>query len=532
MNCTAAYIPYNKTGRFSNLVIDYIEGDPTLDPFISFRPTLDGITSAIREKNFPTEYRNLLGDQLVDQYKSVSRAEKVLSNISSIKKENTFTVCTAHQPNLFTGPLYFIYKIIHVIRLAEYLNEALPDFHFVPVYYMGSEDADLEELGHVVVDGKKYIWNTNQKGAVGRMKVDEELIGLIAKIKGQLLVEPFGREILSLLESCYTPGITIEDATFRMVHTLFGKYGLVVLLPDNRKLKELFIPVVQQELKEQFSNREISEVIKAFPENYKIQVEGRDINLFYLDEQTRDRIVPTKKGFAIANATLSFTKDELLELVKAEPEKISPNVVLRPVYQELILPNIIFVGGGSELAYWLELKSVFKTVGLSMPVLVMRNSFSVVSKQQMELAGKLGLSPGEFFQSKEVALKKIIMANTSVKLTFPEEIVQLEELYEKLSSHAVAVDETLEVHVAALLKNAVSRIHKLEKKMYRSEKLRHEARQRQLDKFFSSQFPKGSLQERVDNLLFYYSKWSEDFIENILKFSKALDQEYCLLIEE
>ena len=183
------YIPYSATGKFAKIILDYVAGANDLKDFYEHAVNLNGTIASINgRKNFNTN-RKLLVEQLQLQYKNLADSGKVKANIDALSNENTFTVCTAHQPNIFTGHLYFIYKILHTIKLADDLKKQLPTYNFVPVFFMGSEDADLEELNHTVVDGKKYVWNTKQTGAVGRMKVDDNLLKLIDEIEGRLSVE-------------------------------------------------------------------------------------------------------------------------------------------------------------------------------------------------------------------------------------------------------------------------------------------------------------------------------------------------------
>ena len=189
---------------FSKLVTDYIVGDGKLKKYFSYTADNEGIVNSIENRKAHKINRELLVEELQDSYSNISTSDKVTKNIQSLLSENTFTVCTAHQPNIFTGHLYFIYKIVHAIKLADDLNEKHPDLNFVPVYFMGSEDADLEELGELVVDGKKYNWQTNQKGAVGRMKVDAQLISIIDELEKQLKGSEFGEEIIAKIKTFYT----------------------------------------------------------------------------------------------------------------------------------------------------------------------------------------------------------------------------------------------------------------------------------------------------------------------------------------
>ncbi|MCX6294098.1 MAG: bacillithiol biosynthesis BshC, partial [Sphingobacteriales bacterium] len=217
MNIKTSHIEYQQTKSFSNLVVDYLNGNEALKPFYKFEPNLDGIQAAIESRKHSNTNRKLLVDVFSKQYENYNASEKTKKNIELLLKENTFTICTAHQSNIFTGQLYFIYKIIHAIKLADDLNNKMSNNHFVPVYYMGSEDADLNELGEIEIDGKKLKWNTQQKGAVGRMIIDTDFIRLIKEIENQLIVEQHGADIISIIKSHYTLGKSIAQATFELV---------------------------------------------------------------------------------------------------------------------------------------------------------------------------------------------------------------------------------------------------------------------------------------------------------------------------
>ena len=200
MDCISTRIPYRQTGCFGKTVVDYIDQHASLKEFFNYPPTIQGIKKAIDDRKQFNYDRNVLVQELRKQYSAVSLSEKTKKNIDALGSKNTFTFTTAHQNNIFTGPLYFIYKILHTIKLAEYCKINLPEYNFVPVFYIGSEDADLDELNHVYVGGEKLTWNTKQTGAVGRMKVDKELIRLIGLMEGQLSVLPFGNEITGLIK--------------------------------------------------------------------------------------------------------------------------------------------------------------------------------------------------------------------------------------------------------------------------------------------------------------------------------------------
>ncbi|MEP6712787.1 MAG: bacillithiol biosynthesis cysteine-adding enzyme BshC [Ferruginibacter sp.] len=532
MNFKAQHISYGQTKSFSKIVLDYLNNATPLRPFYNYPASIDGLKKTIEErKAYPTN-RSVLVEQLKNQYRSLQTSDAVKANITALLSENTFTICTAHQPNIFTGHLYFIYKILHAIKLADELKAQIAGCNFVPVYYMGSEDADLEELGEVYINGKKYTWKTEQKGAVGRMKIDKAFIALIDEIEGQLGVEKFGAEILLSVRKAYTINKTIEQATFEFVNELFGEYGLVILLPDNTVLKNEFSGVIKKELTEQFSSKAVAETIAQFPAEYKVQAAGRELNMFYLKDDSRERIEKGNSEWAVFNTTTSFKKDQLFEELKNYPERFSPNVILRPVFQEMILPNIAFIGGGGELAYWLELKKVFEAVQVPYPVLILRNSFTIIPKKIGDKIAALKLDAVDFFEKESDLINALVKRQSTLKLEVEEEKSGLQELYARIQSAANLVDITLQAHVSALQTQALMRIELLEKKMLKAERIKFEAQQRQITKIRIALFPGNGLQERVDNILPYYSIFGKELIGMLYKNSRGLQQDFCIVTED
>jgi bacillithiol biosynthesis cysteine-adding enzyme BshC len=529
MNFKVEYIAYSSTTSFSKIVTDYIDDNSALQPFYKHEVSIQGIKNAITQRQGFNTDRKLLTQVLQEQYKDVELTALQKDNIALLEQDNCFTITTAHQPNIFTGPLYFIYKILHAIKLAAYCKEQLPKYNFVPVYYMGSEDADLEELNHIHINCEKYEWQTNQTGAVGRMKVDDNLLKLIDTIAGQLLVQPFGNEIISALKNAYQGNSTIEQATFNFVNYLFATYGLIILLPDNKLLKQSFAPVIKKELQEQFSHTAVAETVAAFPAQYKVQASGRELNLFYLKEDRRERIEKVSGQWSVVKSTIQFMEEELLTELTNYPERFSPNVILRPVFQETILPNVAFIGGGGELAYWLELKKVFEDVQVPYPVLVLRNSFLIIDEQQQLLAKKLELSSIDLFLTTENLLTNLVKKESDKQLQLQGEKEALQSVYDEIKKVITTIDTSLLKHTDALQNKAINKLTALEKKMLKAEKKKFEAQKRQLEKLRQQLFPKNNLQERVESVLPFYAKWGSASIENLLHASSPLNQQFTLL---
>ncbi len=532
LNFTSSYYSYKQTGSFNTWVEDYLNDNPALRPFYKYQPDLEGIGNAIKSRSSFNTDRNLLVQKFRTQYQHISNKEKVEVNISKLQNENCFTVCTAHQPHLFLGPLYVVYKILHAIRLATELNQKIPDCQFVPVYFMGSEDADLQELGNVVVGGKKYTWDTLQTGAVGRMKVDEALLQLLNTLKEDLGGLHHVTSLLQALKQSFTPEKSIEQATLELVHSFFGKYGLLVFLPDDPVSKRNFIPVMKKELQTHFSFACVSKTQALIPSKYHTQLKGREINLFYLQDSIRERIVKTENGFELYSTKRSFSYDEMMDELEKFPERFSPNVILRPLYQEMMLPNVAFIGGGSEMAYWMQLKVVFEEVGIPYPVLVLRNSFLLIEQKIDRLFAKLELTHQACFSSLESLTYEWVMNNATAQLTLDAEIESLKKWFEGIKEKARQTDVTLVSSASSIETKFIADLKHLEQKIFRAEKKKQDLALQQLTKIKQSTHPNGVLQERSESCLYFFAKLGPDLFESVLQNSLALDMQFCILNEQ
>ena len=542
MKFKATSIPYRATRLYSNLVNDYMESKGEAASFVNYAPTIDGYKKAIEQRtSFPTN-RKVLVEVLQSQYTQLAKdtnASSLLNNqhafklvnenVSLLLKENTFTVTTAHQPNIFTGPLYFIYKIIHAIQLAAELKKKFPKNNFVPVYYMGSEDADLQEVGAYTLAGEAYQWNTKQKGALGRMKVDDELIKLLQNLEGYWSVKPLGKDTLEVLKQAYLKGKTISEATLALVHAYFGQYGLVVLQPDNTALKSLFVEVMEKELRTGFSQKAIGPTKEKLASTYHVQSDGRDLNLFYLKENSRTRIEKQGSDYIVVDTEIRYTEEEIVQELHAHPERFSPNVILRGVYQETILPGIAFIGGGGELAYWMELKNVFNEVKVHYPILQLRNSFMFMNEKQTAHWNNLGFTLADLFKPVLELELDYIKSQTQENLALTNHIASLNELYESIQQDVIKIDTSLGDHAKNLSIQAQKKLALLEKKMIRAEKRKQQTSIDRLQAIKGSLFPKNSLQERIENFAEWVGDYGWDWVEAIMQHSTTLNPSFTII---
>lgn len=531
MNYTSRGIKHEKTNAFSNLVIDYVNKNGFLKNFYIHPPDIEGLQDATVKKNIKGINRELLVTALGEQYKNIDTSEKVKENIARLSLENTFTICTAHQPNIFTGYLYFVYKILHAAKIADELSKRFPQNNYVPVYYMGSEDNDLAELNHINLNGDRLTWTTSQTGSVGRMNT-KGIATVIDQISGQLSIFEHGAELITELKKAYIESATIQEATLKFVDFLFREYGVIVLIADTPVLKEQMINIFRDDLFNHVPKNIVDTTIHKLSEKYKIQVNPREINLFYMKNNIRERIVEDGNLFKINNTEIVFTRQEIEQELETHPERFSPNVVLRGLYQEIILPNIAFIGGGSEIAYWLELKDLFQHYNVPFPVLILRNSFLIIDEKMTKLAEKLKLDIEELFLDANEILVNIVKAQSNHQLTLEKEIATLTAFYEHIKKLSVGIDYTLFQHVDAIKTRAEKNLKDLEKKLVKAEKRKYQDQQAQISRIKSNLFPNNNLQERVENILPYYSKYGNALIKMLYQHSPTLQPQFTIVTEK
>lgn len=519
MDCTYSGVDISKTGYFSNIINDYLKGEEKLSPFYVHSPDIIGISNALKARvGFKTD-RKLLVDGLKSQYSFVQDDPFVSSNIDRLLLDNTYTIVTAHQPAIFTGTLYFVYKILHTVALCNKMKELHPGNEFVPVYYMGSEDADLDELGQIYLSGDTIRWETKQEGAVGRMKA-EQLDPILNRIEGELSVLPFGKELIDLLKSCYHRKHNIQEATFKLLHELFGRFGVVVFIPDHKEFKKAMVPVFKKDLFDNLPYEKVSETIELLEKDYKVQANPRQINLFYFGDGRRDRIEKSGDNeWSVIGTDLKFTREELEKELVEYPERFSPNVILRGLMQETLLPNLAYVGGGGELAYWMEYRTMFEKFEIPFPALILRKSFLLVEEKYQKKINRLGLKVTSLFHSQEEIMSEIVNRNTESQLSLVNEIEEISKNYDRINYLSGSIDITLEKHVASLKVRSIKALQALEKKMLRAEKRKFSEEQQMVESIKKNLFPKNNLQERVENFMPWYAKYGPVFFDELLKVS-------------
>ena len=514
-------IELGETGNFSPIFLDYLQQKDQLRPFYHLYPSMENLGKQLRLKEFSKEKRAVLAKVLEEQYADIEVGTKVRDHISQLKSAKTFTITTGHQLNIFSGPLYFIYKIATVINTCKKLAEAFPEFNFVPVYWMASEDHDFEEINHFRLFGKTYTWETDQTGAVGRF----DPVGL----RNILSALP---EKLALFEQAYLGHNNLADATRFFVNELFGSQGLVVVDADHPGLKaEIKGLMLDDLIKHQAESIVVPDSDRIEKMGYKSQVFCRPVNFFYLDNGIRERIVYQNGRYEINNTDLFFTKEEIQELVQTNPEKFSPNVILRPLYQETILPNLAYIGGPAEVAYWLQLHGLFRHYKIPFPVLMPRNFALIINRANAKKIGKTGVEPKSLFRDEQFLKERFITGNGGRKLTLEREKEILEQVFQSIKNQALTVDKSLGGFIGAEGNKVLKSVENIEKRLKKAEESKYENSLKSLLAVKEKLFPEGKLQERADNFLNFYIN-NPDFTDRILEAVDPFDFRFHILIED
>lgn len=524
-------ISYKDTNYFSKLICDYLDQVSQLKDFYDRFPKIDNFKDQIidKQQSYSDINRKVLTEVLSKQYTDFKISDLTQNNLKLLEHTNTFTITTGHQLNLFTGPLYFLYKIITAINLCKELKVKFPKYDFVPVYWMASEDHDFDEINYFNFKGKKLRWNRPSNGAVGRLTT-EGLDAVLEVFSAELPLGAYADKLKKLFKQSYLEHDNLSEATRFLANELFGDYGLVIIDADDVALKKIFAPCVESELLQQTAQTQINITNQKLEDlGYGTQVNPRDINFFYLTDELRERITLVNSKYHIVNTKISFTKEEILVELKNHPERFSPNVVLRPLYQEVILPNLCYIGGGGELAYWFQLKSNFEVNNVPFPVLLLRNSALIKSGKITEKLKSLNISNKDLFLGKDSLINKKVRQISNIDIDFSPQIKHLQEQFKALYELAEQTDASFLGAVKAQEVKQLKGLKHLEKRLLKAQKRQLKDQVERMAEHYNLLFPNGNLQERVSNFSEFYLEYGDALVPELLHVLNPLAGEFVVL---
>ena len=520
-------IEYQRLSQLSQTDLAYISGDPRLRDFYSYEPTLEGFAEAIEQrKKFPVD-RPLLLEAVKEQYSDLSLVLPVKDE--ELLSENTFFITTAHQPVLLTGPLFHIYKIASTIHLANDLTRAYPGQKFIPAFVMSGEDHDWEEINHFYLFGRRYEWEREAGGPCGRFST-EGLEKVIWSLEAPLEHSAFGKQIIELLRKCLDRAKNYGQFHTLLVDALFKDTGLLIINLDDVRLKRSFIPLFEKEILYRFSHEEVPQTQEQITEKgFRAQAYCRDINLFYMTDEIRERIDPEGKKYLRITSGVEYNEAEILHELHQHPERFSPNVILRPLYQEYVLPNLAYIGGGGEIAYWLERRSQFHLAGVHFPMLVRRNSLLILDHSALSQIEKLDLELTDLMEPTDAIIRNYLLKHSKVELNYDDEINKIRDAYQELAAKAEKLDPTLSKAILAEESKHLKTFDQLGSRLLRTEKHQHETQTNRIQRLKEKLFPEGGLQERHDNFLAYYANEGAEWIKEIIGVCDPFKKKFILL---
>jgi bacillithiol biosynthesis cysteine-adding enzyme BshC len=524
------HIRYHDTGYFSKLMCEYLDENQELKQFYNRFPKLENFKDQIEEKkaSFKKESRTTLTSVLNKQYKTIKTSELTFENIESLKSENTFTITTGHQLNLFTGPLYFLYKIVSAINLAKELKAQYPDFNFVPVYWMATEDHDFDEINYFNFKGKKVQWNRESSGAVGELNT-AGLEDVFSVFSEQLGTSKNAETLKTLFSTAYLNHDNLAEATLFLADELFKDYGLVIIDANVPELKRAFIRIIKDELLNQTSYKAVTKTNQSLSESYNIQVNPREINLFYLDKNLRERIVFEDDAYKVINTDIYWSKSEIQKVLLEHPEKFSPNVIMRPLYQEVILPNLCYIGGGGEIAYWFQLKDYFNKVNIPFPILLLRNSVLILTESQSKKLQNLNISKEDVFLKRDTLINKKVREISNIDIDFSSQKEHLYQQFQELYKLAEQTDKSFLGAVKSQEIKQLKGLSKLEKRLLKAQKKVLSDQVLRMTDIQSELFPNQSLQERNTNFSEFYLEHGKQLIPNLIDSLEPLKGQFLIL---
>ena len=525
-------IPYSETGYFSKLICDYLDQDSKITPFYHRFPSLENYEDQIKEKQawFSDASRAVLVDALQKQYASFSVSDTTQLHLEKLASATTFTITTGHQLNLFTGPLYFLYKIIHTITLSRKLKQQHPQYDFVPVYWMATEDHDFDEINYFRFKGSKIQWNREDGGAVGELST-EGLDAVLEVFVTALGTTTNAQHLASLFKEAYIKHSNLADATRYLANELFGEYGLVIVDGNDVALKGIFAPYVERELFEEVAHKNVTaQTGELTGLGYPEQVHPREINLFYIPKGIRERIIREGDDFIVNNTDIRFTEAEIRAELEAHPERFSPNALLRPLFQEIILPNLTYIGGGGELAYWFQLKSCFKEMQVPFPMLLLRNSALIRTEKQKKKTEALNITNAQLFLKQNELVNQRIRTISNIDIDLSEQRTFLKEQFKAMHTLAAETDASFIGAVKAQEVKQLKGLDHLEKRLLKAQKRKLKDQVQRIIDIQNALFPLHSLQERNTNFAEFYLEFGPNLVPELLEALDPTGGEFTIII--
>jgi bacillithiol biosynthesis cysteine-adding enzyme BshC len=522
------YIQYQELPGFRSIFIDYIQNTDKARKYFE--------QNFLDEHNYEQKFqeisnsnkihRAILPEIINEQYESLKKSKLIISNLELLKNPKTMAVVTGQQLGLYGGPLYTIYKIITAIKLSRRLKEKYDKYNFVPIFWLEGDDHDFDEVASISFFNKVNELTTItyddglgeeiNRGSVGRIKFNDKFADVIKKLSEELKESDFKESIFTELENIYNSSKGFLSSFREFINNLFGDYGLIILDPQDRKIKKLLRPIFKKELEDYRFHADSSIQRSAqIDDDYHAQVKVKPVNLFITENKGRYLLEPTDTGFKPKNKKSRYTLDEMLSRVETNPEDFSASVLLRPICQDYILPTAFYVGGPAEIAYFGQIVPNYEFFNVPKPFIYPRASATILEKNIVNLLEKFELSVKDVFQDNENIKNEIIsnVADIDINSVFDESVNEINIVIDNLKEKLFAIDPTLVDNANKSLDKIIHTLNIMRSKADSAMQRKHDTVLRQVDRIFLNLYPNGNYQERELNYISFAIKYGDDFVK-------------------
>lgn len=518
-------LKFESLPQFPGLYVDYINNFENLSDFYeydfksneSFRKRIDYL------QNFSNDLREKIANILSKQYENFSPSVKTLANIDKLKKNNSFAIITGQQISVAGGPLYSILKTITALKLSFLLKEKFFSYNFIPIFWMPTDDSDFDEINSLALINKenkpvKILFDKSEridkKTIVGRINIEESHQIFFDELPEHLRSSEFTEELILNLKKYYTPGKTLKTAFKEFLMSLFDEEGLIIFDPDDPEAKKTLVPIFEREIHNYADHsRLLIQDSAILEENYHAQVKIKPINLFLLEGNERFLIEPDKNNFFIRGKKTSYSKNNLLEILQAEPQRFIPNVLLRPICQDFLFPTLCYVAGPSEIAYFAQIKNYYKVFGAQMPIIYPRVSATILEPAAKKILDKYKISLSDFFANKNECFKNLLNSQFEInpETIFRSATSSLDLILSDLKSNTLKIDPTLQNAFDNLAEKINQSIESYKRKVELAFQNKNSIIMSQFEKLSNLIYPFDNLQEREINLLYFQNKYGANF---------------------
>jgi len=521
-------INYSDIPGHQNLFLDYMYEFENVQKFysINFRDdnSYPDLFKKVAKRN--PGLREDLINIILGQYKDFQPSKQTISNIEGLGTDNTIAVVTGQQLGIFGGPMYTIYKTITAIKLSSFLNDKFPDYNFVPVFWIEGDDHDFDEIKYFnIIDNqnnlKKISYDDGLKeeinrGSTAKIKLNKNFDDVFQQVNDTLRENDFKSDVMELLKNSYQSGQTLEYSFRSLMFQIFDEEGLIIFNPGDTKVKEILKPVFEKEIRDFRAHTDTLVTRSAeLEEIYHAQVKVKPVNLFISEKDGRYSLEPDGKIFKVKNKRISYTEDELLQILTKSPERFSPNVLLRPICQDYLFPTGFYVAGPAEIAYFAQITPLYDYYAMEAPVIYPRASATILEKNIGKVLEKYEISMNDIYIEEKLLTHRIMgeLSPYNLDKLFDDTKRDIDLTFDNLTEKLFGIDNNLKDLSDKSRQRVYQTLEQLAGKARQAEERTHETALRQIEKARLSLFPEKVLQERKINFIYFAHKYGI----NILK---------------